>query len=305
MVAVVSTMSEIVPVVFCFDANFVNYAAVATFSAFKNSESKLKIYWVIPHNSLDIVSPVKEILTYKGIDITIQPVDEKHFKGWRNIGHLSLASYLRLLIPDVIQESKVIYLDCDVIVQSDLSDLFKIELGNNAIGGVHDEYAERDTAIPRIKNDQYINSGVLILQLDKLRNDQFFEKCCAIYSKFENKINWADQCIINKYGESRKTIISRQWNFYFSTEKNLKISKADMTTQFKEAHLVHFVGVIKPWSINCPTQVGDFWWEYAHGLNLPNLSRKPYDSLLLKRITDSINYRFKRFKQAILKWMSG
>ncbi|MEI7603077.1 MAG: glycosyltransferase family 8 protein [Opitutae bacterium] len=298
-------MSEKIPIVFCFNAGFVNYAAVSTFSAFVNSRANLKVYWIIPNHSVSIVTPIKEILTSKGIDVTIKDVSDDCFREWKEVGHFSLACYLRLIIPEVIPEPKVIYLDGDLIVQSDLSQLFKVEMGNNSIGGVYDEDGEKTSSITKIKNGQYINSGVLILNLDELRNNQFFQRCTEIYNKYRNEITWADQCIINKYTEGRKILISPNWNFRFSIEKNLQIPASDIISKYKASNIVHFIGVIKPWSINCPTHLGDFWWGYANQLNLPNLSRKPYNSMIIKRVFQSINYRLGSFKQFIKKLFKG
>jgi lipopolysaccharide biosynthesis glycosyltransferase len=294
-------MAQEIPVVFCFNANFVNYAAVSTFSAFVNSRANLKVYWITPNHSVSTVTPIKEILASKGIDITIKDVSDNCFREWKETGHFGLATYLRLIIPEVIPESKVIYLDSDLIVQTDLSELFKVEIGNNSIGGVYDEEGEKTSSITKIKNGQYINTGVLILNLDELRNNQFFQRCTEIHNKYRNEITWGDQCIINKYGEGGKMLISPNWNFCFSIQKNLRIPATDIISKFKAAYVVHFIGVIKPWSINCPTHLGDFWWGYAHELNLPNLSRQRYDSLIFKRVIQSIKYRFKRFLQAINK----
>ena len=298
-------MSETIPVVFCFNAGFVNYAAVSTFSAFVNSQASLKVYWVIPNHSLNTVAPVRELLTSKGMDITIKAVSDDCFREWKEVGHFSLACYLRLIIPEVIPESKVIYLDGDLIVQTDLSELFKGEIGNNSIGGVYDEDGEKTSLLTKIKNGQYVNSGVLILNLDELRNNQFFQKCTEIYNKYGDEITWPDQCIINKYGEGRKILINPNWNFRFPIQKNLQMPTSDIIAKFKTANIVHFIGVIKPWSINCPTHLGVFWWGYANRLNLPNLSRKPYNSLIIKRFVQSINYRLGSFKQLVKKLFKG
>jgi len=298
-------MGETIPVVFCFSAGFVNYAAVSTFSAFINSRTSLKVYWVTPSHSVSAVTPIKEFLTRKGIDITIKDVSDDCFREWKETGHFGLACYLRLIIPEVIPESKVIYLDSDLIVKTDLSELFNVEIGNNSIGGVYDEEGEKTSLTTKIKNGQYINSGVLILNLDELRNNQFFQRCTEIYNKYGNEITWADQCIINKYEEGRKMLISPNWNFRFSIPKNLQIPASGIISEFNGVNIIHFIGVIKPWSVNCPTHLGDFWWGYANQLNLPNLSRKPYNSLIIKRVVQSINYRLGSFKQLIIKLFKG
>jgi lipopolysaccharide biosynthesis glycosyltransferase len=294
-------MDLAIPVVLCFDANFVDYAAVATFSAFSNSKSKLKVYWVIPSEAESATVPIKELLEKQGVDISIQITSDQLFSDWKEQGHIKKAAYQRLLIPYAIPDPKIIYLDCDLIVQADLSELFKIEIGSSSVGGVHDTLAEKLSLMPKQDGDPYINSGVMILNLESLRKNQFIEKCTEIYHQFIKEVTFCDQCIINKYSEGQKASIDPSWNNCFFICHNLEMSLSEASTKFQGSKILHFVGPIKPWSVNCPPHLGDYWWECAHKLNLPNLERKPYNNLIgkkniRKRIRESINKLFLEIK---------
>jgi len=298
-------MDQAIPVVFCFDANFVNYAAVATFSAFTNSKSKLKVYWLIPSEAVSVAAPIKKLLTDKGVDITIQIALNQHFSEWKEQGHIKKAAYQRLLIPDAVSVPRIIYLDCDLIVQTDLSELFNIEMKNNVLGGVYDPVGEKYSLMPKLNGDKYINSGVMILKLEALRENNFFGRCTEIYNEFTHGVTFCDQCIINKYSEGQKSLIDSSWNYCFFICNNLELSSSEAVTEFEAAKILHFVGPIKPWSVNCPPHLGDYWWKYAQLLNLPNLQRQPYEVLTViknkrgigKRLTDSINKRILKIKQ--------
>lgn len=294
-------MDQVIPVVFCFDANFVNYAAVATFSAFSHSKSKLKVYWIIPSEAENATVLIKELLAKKGLDISIQITSDQQFSDWKEQGHIKKAAYQRLLIPDAIPDPKIIYLDCDLIVQADLSDLFKIQMGSSSVGGVSDALAKKLSRMPKKDGDPYINSGVMILNLETLKKNQFIERCTEIYRKFIKEVTFCDQCIINKYSEGQKVLIDPSWNYCFFICHNLEMSPSEASTQFQGAKILHFVGPIKPWSINCPPHLADYWWECAHRLNLPNLERKPYNNLIGKknirtRIMESLSKRALKIK---------
>ena len=297
-------MGQVIPVVFCFDANFVNYAAVATFSAFSHSKSKLKIYWVIPSEAESATVPIKELLGKKGVDISIQIASDQLFSDWKEQGHIKKAAYQRLLIPNTIPDTKIIYLDCDLIVQADLGELFKIDMASSSVGGVYDAMAEKYSLMPKQDGDPYINSGVMLLNLESLRKNRFIDRCTELYYQFIKEITFCDQCIINKYSEGQKVLIDPCWNYYFFICHNLEMSPSEASTEFQGAKILHFVGPIKPWSVNCPPHLGDYWWEWAHRLNLPNLERQPYASLtvkkikrgIIKRVRDSINKRVLKIK---------
>ncbi len=303
-------MDQAIPVVFCFDVNFVNYAAVATFSAFSHSKSKLKVYWIIPSEAESATAPIKELLAKKGVDISIQITSDQLFSDWKEQGHIKKAAYQRLLIPDAIPEPKIIYLDCDLIVQADLSELFKIQMGSSSVGGVYDAMAGKYSLMPKPDGDPYINSGVMILNLESLRKNQFIERCTEIYRKFIKEVTFCDQCIINKYSEGQKVLIDPSWNYCFFICHNLEMSPGDASTEFQGAKILHFVGPIKPWSVNCPPHLGDYWWECAHRLNLPNLERKPYNNLIGKknigkRIKESIKKRYLKIKLVTKRLFGG
>lgn len=303
-------MDQAIPVVFCFDANFVNYAAVATFSAFSHSKSKLKVYWVIPSEAESAAAPIKELLEKKGVDISIQIASNQLFSDWKEYGHIKKAAYQRLLIPGTIPDAKIIYLDCDLIVQADLSELFKIEMGSSSVSGVYDAMAGKYSLMPKPDGDPYINSGVMILNLESLRKNQFIERCTEIYRKFIKEVTFCDQCIINKYSEGQKVLIDPSWNYCFFICHNLEMSPSEASTEFQGAKILHFVGPIKPWSVNCPPHLADYWWECAHRLNLPNLERKAYNNLIGKknirtRIMESLGKRVLKIKVVTKRVFGG
>ena len=268
-------MPGYVPVVFCFDANYANYAAVATFSAFANSVAALKVYWIVPASDLETANSRKARLALLGIDIVVQPVDSAHFADWKEVLHITRGAYLRLLIPETVAEDKVIYLDSDVIVQADLSPLYSTDLGPHAIAGALDTVAGAQMSkMPLAKPASYVNSGVLVMDLKRLRQDGFFLKCRDIYEKHAPEVTWADQCIINKYAESGKKILHPKWNHFAWPMKNPEGEEAE--AQSSAPCIIHFVAQTKPWHAICSPDIADVWWQYADKIRLAGLTRLPY-----------------------------
>jgi len=73
--------------VFCFDRNFANQAAVATFSALKNKKPDvfLKVYWVVPSEDIIVIKKLKELLSDKSLDIILIKADSNFFFRMENI----------------------------------------------------------------------------------------------------------------------------------------------------------------------------------------------------------------------------
>jgi len=67
-------------------------------------------------------------------------ISDNHLRKYHlPMAHLSYAAYFRFFIPEVVEEEKVLYLDSDIIVDGDLTDLFEIDLGDSPLAAVRDD----------------------------------------------------------------------------------------------------------------------------------------------------------------------
>ncbi|WP_019230335.1 glycosyltransferase family 8 protein [Sedimentibacter sp. B4] len=116
-----------------------------------------------------------------------------------NTDHLSIAAYARLFIPKLIpnEVKKALYLDVDVLVNRSLYDLFTLDLGDNYIGAVRSIFDINEKSSDKETNF-YINSGVIVFDLDKCRKDKVFEKFISCINGNEGKLKFHDQTVINE-----------------------------------------------------------------------------------------------------------
>ena len=106
------------------------------------------------------------------------------------IPHINLTTYYRLLIGEYLPKEieKCIYLDVDICVLKDLSELFLIEMKNNYIAGVvaagyyfnEKENCER-LNLPSMR--QYVNAGMLVMNLKQIRKDNMTLKFLELSKK--------------------------------------------------------------------------------------------------------------------------
>ncbi len=223
------------------DDNYSKYAGVVIASIFANasSEDKISIY-ILDGGVSD--QHKREILSLKDIkdsEISFVAVDQGLFEDYKNIcthSYISLPAYYRLkmasLLPDV---SRVIYLDCDIVVNCSLNKLFESELGNNPFGGVRDINRKMLK-----KNPNYINSGVLVMDLDNIRKLNLEETIFEWTKLNFESIKLGDQEIINRVCENQITILDDEWNVQSSNFTN-------RSSYTKNPKIVHFVARRKPW----------------------------------------------------------
>lgn len=255
-------MSNRIPVVLCFDTKYAPYASVATYTAFIKSSCHINFYWIFSSDDATIARKNFDNLTSRGIHITLIEVESRRLPAWKESRHITKAAYIRLLIPDLIPEEKIIYLDCDTITLGDLSELYSIDMQESPIAGAFDRAGGETSKIPRLENDIYINSGVLLMNSSTLRKEDFFDKCAEIYKEFHQSATWLDQCLINKFAEGRKLILPTRWN----TQTHANLATRDEWNKMlasNEIKILHFVGRTKPWTAWCNFWVSDLWWEYA------------------------------------------
>lgn len=147
-------------------------------------------------------------------------------------------AFLRLFADDAPIPDKVIYLDTDTVARGDIAPLFSWNLNGAEFAGARD-YLGKVFIYPN-----YINSGVLLLDMAKIRRTCFFKKarhfCATRRSPFP------DQDAINHYAE-KKCFLPSRFNKQHSVKKDTVIRHFSKTISLFP--LLHTVNA-KPWDID-------------------------------------------------------
>lgn len=207
----------------------------------------------------------------------------------------SRAMYYRLNLPEILKdEKKCIYLDGDTIVRKDLSKMFNLDMSNYYIGGIRDincyinsesdHYKLLD--IPNLNN--YVCSGVLLMNLEKMRNDNLGKVLEEIIKENDTKktFKFPDQDALNKacyghiltlpfkYGALAHTGLE---NSYEESEyAKWASNKKDWDEGRKDPTVLHFTGD-KPWNKNY-SKFCDEWWKYADGTKYKEKIHEKYSN---------------------------
>ncbi len=161
--------------------------------------------------------------------------------------HISIATYYRLFLPYVIDESvtKVLYLDCDILVRRSVKELFKETEPRTIVLGVSD-INEEEHAV-RIGVDTYVNAGVLTMDMVGIRKMYTIENMAEEISKIVSqptKIIMGDQDIINLLFAGHIEKVSTLFNFQRLTQKAFCLKNPSIV---KNAVIAHFIAEDKPW----------------------------------------------------------
>ena len=186
--------------------------------------------------------------------------------------YLSVAACYRLFLPELlVAYDKIIYLDVDTTVCRDLGELYAIDLGDNLFGAATDvvnssrnlEYAEWARGHGFVEWDNYVNTGVLLLNLDAFRKAKLLNKLLPI--AVEASKWFCDQDALNFVCKGRIASLDNLWNVQvgnYCLKQQMELTK-------DKAYIYHFTGDNKPWN-NPEHKFAYFWWKHsgANGVSL-------------------------------------
>ena len=184
----------------------------------------------------------------------------------------------RLKAPSVLSQlDKVLYLDTDTMVRKDLRDLFATPMDGCYIAGVPVVWAQakkhdrnrwlRQSGIPGM--DEYVNSGVLLMNLKAMREDDIESKCLALVGKKEfAPLDPADQLILNYVCYGKIGFVPCRYNVTMSNMKEadkVKVfySAKEARDAFDDPAIIHWTGAGKPWKYYDVLLAHEWWRRYA------------------------------------------
>ena len=157
------------------DRNYAKLSMVSIASLLENNQDaeNIKIYYINNNIGVDYEEKLNNLVKSFGREIAYidaNKIDTSFIaKTW-----FSVSGYYRILVTEMIPESKIIYLDCDTVVNGSFKELWNLELDNYLFGGVKDTVQDYvATSVGQANNSFYINSGFLYMNLAKLRNIGF------------------------------------------------------------------------------------------------------------------------------------
>tara|TARA_Y100001960_G_C14776781_1_gene883733 strand:+ start:3094 stop:3972 length:879 start_codon:yes stop_codon:yes gene_type:complete len=253
-----------IPVFLASDDAYAPYVASTIASVCNNTKSFINFYILdggITKENKDRICKLKEKFDNFSLEFININIEEE-FKNFDVTMYFSLSMYSRFLIPQLKPEiSKAIYLDVDISVLGDIKDLYDMDLNGHLLGAVKDEgndlFLENVKNILSLdKNSTYFNSGVLLMDLEKWRQNNIISDLLKIEREYRGKLQCVDQDILNKCFENNYLILDKKFNVQYDND---------------EVIIRHFVNYSKPWRTNfymcdnkvTPLSYFDEFWSYV------------------------------------------
>lgn len=298
------------------DNNYVQHCMAMLCSVFdNNSEHRITVHVLHSGLSVSCQDLILELGRKYKQKIIFYDIDLHKLEGIKiNKEHpdLSIATYFRFFLSSFLDNSikRVLYLDCDVIVLRDISELFTLNMENYGVAGVKDYSPYNDIhrkVMGQELDDRGFNAGVLMINLDYWRKHHAQDKLLSFALNNSKNVMMEDQDALNYVFRQKWFMLPYKYGW-----TPMSVARLDRNQRTQDIYeyvfspsILHYAAHTKPWlDISIP---GDkSYWKYVKLSGYPNPKRTKASSKNKKRIRKTkiryyINYNVRPFIPNIIE----
>lgn len=271
-------------IVYSSDNNYCSYMGVSILSLLENNKNFNSINLYVIDNNISDENKTKLKKMVESYKRNIIFINFEKYKQYLNLNmqwNISISSYARLFICSMLPSNidKVLYFDCDTLILDDLNELWNEELMDFYVAGVCDTVPSNIKQSIGLNNtDFYINAGILLVNLEKWREDNLEKKLLNFIQNHNGSVVHHDQGVINGVIKNKK-ILPLKYNLMTSY---LMMSRDDIIKYYnvedyfydqneidyaiKNPVCIHFTPgfTTRPWMKGCKHPMAYLYWDYAN-----------------------------------------
>lgn len=322
---------KILPIVLACDDKYIKYTSVtiaSIISNIRNKDIKYEFYILTQGISTRNQELMNNFISkYKNCSLDFITLDNIDTSNFFVKDYYSAAIYFRFFIPELFKQyDRVLYLDSDIVVNTDISELATMDFENTTAMAVQDskhakfiekggeDWYPAEYFYNTLKLDdpqKYFNSGMMLFNIEKMISNNIPSKLFSTLSDI-GKPNMLDQDVLNsvltRYGGVK--FISSKYNFMTSIKIN------PLTYSYKEAlssriksffkmnkkenapfYIYHFVEAAKPWKSQRPDRM--LFYKYLYSMHEVNPPKE-----FVKEIIEENNRKFPLWWKLFMKYFS-
>ena len=254
---------KVIPIFYACDDNFAKYMIVSISSLINNADPERQYQIHVLHTNIsEEMQAATKRLEREGFDIdfvNVNPYLEKIQDKLPLRHYYTKTTYFRLFIAEMFPEyDKAIYIDSDTVVLGDISRLYDADLGDNLVGGCHEQamvqvdvygtYAEEVVGVSR---HNFFNAGMLLINCDMWKKAKLLDRFLTLLGEY-NFVVTQDEDYLNLICKDHVCWLDQRWN-------------TEVTEGFKypydinDAYILHYIMVNKPWHYHDCGGADIFW----------------------------------------------
>ena len=260
---------ELIPIFFTIDDGYAPYLHVALISLIKNASKDRRYKIIVVYQELNeenrnnLAKLVEDYpnfeMEFKFMKQSLDMITDRIENRLRS-DYFTMTIYFRIFIPDMYPEyDKAIYIDSDIIVPGDISELYDTDMHDNLIGVVTDGSVNDVPELQRymteslgLKLGDYFNSGMLLMNMKELRNVHLAEHFLYLLNKYHFDCVAPDQDYLNSMCYGKIEYLDSCWDAMPNRNK----------PEIENPKIIHYNLFDKPWCYD-DIQYQDYFLEYA------------------------------------------
>lgn len=260
---------ELIHIFFTIDDGYAPYLHVALISLIKNASKDRRYKIIVVYQELNeenrnnLAKLVEDYpnfeMEFKFMKQSLDMITDRIENRLRS-DYFTMTIYFRIFIPDMYPEyDKAIYIDSDIIVPGDISELYDTDMHDNLIGVVTDGSVNDVPELQRymteslgLKLGDYFNSGMLLMNMKELRNVHLAEHFLYLLNKYHFDCVAPDQDYLNSMCYGKIEYLDSCWDAMPNRNK----------PEIENPKIIHYNLFDKPWCYD-DIQYQDYFWEYA------------------------------------------
>ena len=291
--------TDVVDVAMGFDGRYAAHAATVI-SSIVRAAPGAKFRFILLYADVSEVAKDKCEAVAPQCEFVWREVSDADLPPFADREHFSRATLFRLGLESLAPADchRVLFLDSDIIVVDDLRKLWAVDIAPNPIGAVTDCYVDpvafaKKWGLENDKPPKYFNAGILVIDLDKVREEKLFSKAAAFVAKHDRDLPFNDQDALNWSIWMRWTLLDVSWNVMrpmviLSLEKEIPL---EQRLRGRAPSIVHYTGPEKPWIKGAYHPWAWLYWK--------NVTRTPF----LKEVEQAQGVGVKERIRLWLRWL--
>lgn len=269
-------------IIYSSDDNYYIYMGVSILSVLENNRNFNSINIYIVDNNINDVNKLELKKLVESYQRNIIFIDFEKYKKYLKLNmpwEISISAYARLFVASMLANNidKVLYFDCDTLIVSNLNELWNQDINDFYVAGVCDTVSSNTKKAIGLNNvDLYINSGMILINLKKWREDNLEEKLLTFIEKYKGNVIHHDQGVINgaiknkmilplKYNlMTQYLMMSRDDIIKFYKVEDPFYSQEEIDEAINNPVYIHYTPgfTTRPWVKGCKHPYVDLYWKY-------------------------------------------
>lgn len=245
---------------------FFEYLKVMTFSCCRHASEDITVYLLNQSLSAEDCDEYRDFLKTKcNAELVVIDLDGEIFDNLP-LGILSKEMYSRIIAQFCLPKEldRILWLDADIVVKKDISEFYYQDFEDNYYVVCEELWSVMDNDyVRKIKADmdmnmdsKYFNSGVMLMNLDKLRKETAYNNIINTCVKYKDVLMFPDQDILNHLYEGN--LKYQDWQIYNCQRTKAKELSA---VNMNDVVILHYNGIRKPWDIKFLDKRAKYYWK--------------------------------------------